>query len=156
MYRPIACIRKMIKLIFIGFIFVFIACGEVKKREQKISISIKKPLISEVSTDDPKINIAVDRIINLLRSKNAPIDSLYLKSYQTDSIPWTFHIQHYITYVHDNQWELEEARIDSLLKIDSVEWVEYRMIPATGNISGYDRWIEYFPETDKLNDYLLQ
>ncbi|MBN7811366.1 hypothetical protein J0A68_10375 [Algoriphagus sp. H41] len=153
-YRE-AC-KKVMRKIFIGFIFIFIACREEVKQAQEFSISIEEPLISEIPTDSYDIKIAVDRIVGLLRSKNAPIDSLYLKNYQTDSIPWTFQIQHYTTFVYEFQWAREQERVDSLLKVDSTECVEYKMIPATGNISGYDRWIEYFPETGDINDYPFQ
>jgi len=146
----------MIKKLFIGFFFVLIACNEKEKQEQRVSISIEEPLITEVSTDNPDLKIAIENITKLLKSKNHPTDSLYLKNYQIDSIPWTFHIQHYITFVYDLQWEREQKRVDSLLRIDSTRWIEHKMVPATGNISGYDRWIEYYPETGKLNDYLLQ
>lgn len=100
--------------------------------------------------------IAVEKIISILKLKKAPIDSLYLKNYQIDSIPWTFHIQHYKIFVYDYQLEREKERTDSILEIDSTISVKHTMIPATGNISGHDRWIEYFPKTGELNDYLLQ
>ncbi|WP_163379426.1 hypothetical protein [Cyclobacterium sp. SYSU L10401] len=146
----------MIQKLLIGFIIIFTACGEKSSQEQKFSVSIETPLLSDAPNENPKIKNAIEKIIDFLRSKNTPIDSLYLKNYQIDSIPWTFDIQHYNTFVYELQWKREQERVDSLLRIDSTGSVEYYMIPATGNISGYDRWIEYYPKTGEFNDYMLQ
>lgn len=131
------------------------ATNTTEQTSQALELEINAPLLAEFKTQDPAISEAIHKIIKLLKTKNAPLDSLYLMWYQTDSIPWEFDIGHYQNFLSKALFKQDQARVDSILKYDSVEFVEWN-IPPTGNLSGHDRFILYNPETGELHDFLHQ
>tara|TARA_R110001592_G_scaffold361578_1_gene672551 strand:+ start:11257 stop:11880 length:624 start_codon:yes stop_codon:yes gene_type:complete len=126
-----------------------------EQKSNVLELEIDAPLLIEFETQETELSDALDLIIGHLRAKNAPLDSLYLMGYQTDSIPWKFDIGHYQNFVSRALVRQDNARVDSILKYDTVEFVPI-YIPPTGNLSGYERFILYNPETGELNDFLYQ
>lgn len=148
----------MKKIIILALVLTLYSCG-AGTSEQKSSVlelEIDAPLLIEFETQEIELGDAIDLIIEHLRTKNAPLDSLYLMWYQTDSIPWEFDIGHYENFVSRALAKQDKARVDSILKYDTVEFVELNYIPPTGNLSGHERFILYNPETGELNDFLHQ
>ncbi|WP_339717141.1 hypothetical protein [Cyclobacterium amurskyense] len=127
-----------------------------EQKSNVLELEIDAPLLIEFETQETELSDALDLIIGHLRAKNAPLDSLYLMGYQTDSIPWKFDIGHYQNFVSRALVMQDNARVDSLLKYDTVEFMEPIYIPPTGNLSGYERFILYNPETGELIDFLYQ